>query len=204
MFLPTGYMKGDIITKPEILLDEATHIYTVDGVPCESTVTGEIQKSGLWSPPRFSSEEDKKWYQARGKAVHKASALIDRGELNWDTVDERIKGYLQAYMKFKGESGWVFEHREEPLYHTLYKYCGTPDAWYPLTDLKCNDNYNPLQLGGYAELILANGFRRPRTAFHLNLYEDGRYSLNEVKEDLRGLSNVFLALLIVNRYRGCR
>ena len=185
----------------KIILDEATHIYTVDGIPCESTVTNEVLKSGLLYQIPFDSEENKKWYLERGSAVHRATYLIDTNQLDENTVDSRIRGFLDAYTKFKKESGFVFEHREEPLYHPLCKYCGTPDAWYPLIDIKCNSNYNPLQLGGYAELIASSGFRRPKEAFHLNLYEDGRYSLNAVKEDLRQLSQVFLSVLVVNRWR---
>jgi len=179
----------------EVKLIEDTHTYLVDETPCPSTVTKELEKAGLsiyWN--------NDNWYMERGKAIHRATHLIDTGELDWESADERIMGFLEAYQRFKKESGIDFAYREKSLYHPQYQYCGTPDAFYPLTDIKSGED-NELQLGAYAALLEANGFPKVREAFTLKLNEDGTYKFTPTKTDIRTLQHIWFAVLTVNRYK---
>ena len=179
---------------PDVKLIQESHQYIIDGKPCQSSVTRELEKAGL---SKYWNKDP--WYMERGSAIHTATHLIDLDQLDWDTVDERIKGFLEGYLKFKRESGIIFEHREVSLYDPIYQFCGTPDAFYPLTDVKTGEE-NEVQLGGYWQLLRANGYETGREAFSLRLFEDGKYKFNPVK-DIKFLSQVFLSCLTINRYK---
>lgn len=181
---------------PNVTLIEPEHRYEVDGHPCLDSVTGVLKRAG------FTYYNSDPWYMERGRAVHRATHLIDLDDLDWDTVDPRILGYLHGYVKFKAESGMTFEHIEEPMYHPIYDYCGTPDRWNndEVYDIKTGEE-SELQLGGYGELISAKTNRMPRRAFTIKLNEDGTYSLKPTKEQVRYLAQVFLSFLITNRWK---
>ena len=179
---------------PEVKLIEG-HIYMVDGKPCKSSVTSELDKAGL---SKYWNKDP--WYMERGNAVHIATHLIDMGLLDWDSVDSRIQGFLDAYVKFKKQSGIVFEHRELSLYDPIYQFCGTLDCAYPLTDIKTGEE-NDVQLGGYYQLMKANNIKTGKEAYTLKLNEDGTYKFKPVKENIKLLSQVFLSALAINRYK---
>lgn len=175
-----------------ILTDE--HKYIVDGKP-KLSVTQILELSGLSNYyPRDP------WYLERGRHVHTATAMIDTDTLDWSTVDERIKGYLEGYEKFLQETGWTFEHSEVKLYHPIYDYCGTPDRFLPLLDIKTGED-NEEQLGGYWELLQTNGFKPKREAYTLKLNENGTYKLNQPKELITKLRDIFLAGLTIVKWK---
>ena len=142
------------------------------------------------------------FYLERGSAIHLATAYMDRGILNLDSVDPRIMGFLQAYQQFNGDHAWdQWEHIEEPLFHPTYRYCGCPDRWSDkcLLDIKGVQGY-PIQLEAYAELLRANGYDPGRQGYMLHLKEDGKYKIETHKYDRR-LLGVFLSAVSVFHYR---
>jgi hypothetical protein len=178
---------------PEIILTD-DHKYIVDGKP-KLNVTEVLELSGLSSYyPRDP------WYLERGRVVHKATVMVDNDTLDWNTVDDRIKGYLEGYRKFRQEPGWKFEHSEVKLYHPTYDYCGTPDRFLPLLDIKTGED-NEEQLGGYWELLLANGYNPKREAYTLKLNENGTYRLLQTKEPITKLRDIFLAALTIVKWK---
>ena len=70
------------------------------------------------------------WYLERGKLVHHAPTLIDKGTLDWDTVDKRIKPFLDAYASFRDTSNFVVEASELNVVHTSLRYGGRLDRVY--------------------------------------------------------------------------
>lgn len=178
---------------PEIQLIEESHQYLVDDKPVKS-VTQLLKEYGLsnyWN--------NDPWYLERGTAVHRATHFIDIGDLDFETVDPQIMPYLEAYMKFKQETGWVFKHIEEKFYHPIYHYCGTPDRFLPLLDIKTGED-SKLQLAAYGELLRTNGHNPGREAFNLRLDEDGTYSLKSYlfnKTD----TGIFLCCANINHYK---
>jgi hypothetical protein len=139
------------------------------------------------------------YYLERGSAVHAATALFDTGKLDWDSVDPRIEGYLEAYIRFRTEASADWDHTEEPLYHPTYRYCGTPDRFSPLIDIKTGQGY-VIQLEAYAELLRANGYDPDRTGYMLHLKENGTYKLETHKYD-RKLRGIWLSAVSVFHYR---
>lgn len=183
---------------PKILLDE-NHIYTVDGRVTKS-VTQILAEEGL---TKYWNNDP--WYLARGKALHKATHLLDMGTLDWNSIDPNIGGFLTAYANFKADTGWKWEFSEKKLFHSTYHYCGCPDRFNEdglLTDIKIGEGFD-LQLEAYAELLRSNGYLPGLEAYMLNLKEDGTYSLKPYKFN-RTERGVFLSAAILNKYKGGR
>ena len=159
---------------PTIEFQAEGHIYTVDGI-VKPSVTQVLAEMGLANYYNIDP-----WYMERGKAVHSGTVMIDAGTLNWDKVDKRILGYLEAYKSFIGQSGLVFEHKEKKLYSEKYDFCGTPDRFPPLLDIKTGQSF-PYQLELYGTLLRENGYITGTKAYTLNLKENGKYSLDTYK-----------------------
>ncbi len=183
---------------------EAEHRYLVNGHERPS-VTRILQDMQLVRP-----YEGDPWYGVRGSAVHLATHLLDQGTLDWTTVDPAIKGFVEAYAEFKEREGWEFEHSEERLSNYKYKYCGTPDRFMPLIDIKCGDSHEPLQLEAYAELIREN---YPSTypsvesqSYFLRLYENGKSKITPYKLNFtnRGIFLSAVTLWHEQKRRGMR
>jgi len=142
-----------------------------------------------------------------GIAVHSATEYLDKGTLNWSTVDDNIMPYVMAYEKFKEETGFKPKRIEERLFHPYMCFHGQLDRegiWKlgmgrVLLDLK---KYAPppqtaLQLAGY-DLLLPK-LKDPRTRFALQLKDDGNYKLHEYKEISD--KEVFLSMLTIKNWR---
>ena len=63
----------------------------------------------------------------RGSNIHLACHLDDTGELDEDTIGEVERPYLEAWRKFKHESGFIVEQSEVPMANLHYMFAGTPD-----------------------------------------------------------------------------
>jgi hypothetical protein len=72
------------------------------------------------------------WYLERGKLVHHATTLIDKDTLDWKTVDERIKPFLDAYKLFIETAHPEVEAMELNVVHASFKYGGRLDRVYRL------------------------------------------------------------------------
>jgi len=66
----------------------------------------------------------------RGTAVHTAVEFHLTGGLDWGSLDPRIRGYVEAacaFLKDAGIEAGPGTIVERPLFHPVYRYCGTPD-----------------------------------------------------------------------------
>jgi len=99
-------------------LDKRKHIYE-GNLP---SVT-EILAAEGFIDDRFFDE----WSRDRGTYVHLATHLDDMGDLDEDTVDPVIVPYLEAWRRFKKESGFMVEQSEISLASKAYHYAGTID-----------------------------------------------------------------------------
>ena len=117
-----------MVPEPVIHLDEASHVYSVDGV-VRPNVTTILHRSGLAD---FSAipEEIREYVLARGKATHSACHYMLEGDLDENTLDPEIRPRVQALKKFLFHSG--FKPRpgmiERRVYHTAQEFCGTYDV----------------------------------------------------------------------------
>ena len=118
---------------------DETHQYFVNGVEFPSVSTVLSIMADFSRVPR----ETLQFKRQVGKAVHKAIELGD--ELDPDSVDESIAGYLQSWRKFLETRPLVVIASERIVYSLKYRYAGRldlvtmflddPDCW--LLDLKC-------------------------------------------------------------------
>ena len=111
---------------------EEGHRYTLRGSPLES-VTGILKDEGFIDTAFYDE-----YSRTRGSYVHAARHMDDAEELDESTVDQEIAPYLEAWRRFKQESGFIVEQSEVPMMSTLHRYAGTPDVigHFPTGNLK--------------------------------------------------------------------
>lgn len=139
------------------------------------------------------------WYLHRGTAVHTAIQLELKGELDWSTVDERIKGRVEASMAFLRDAKIELTLVEAPLFSRSYQFAGTVDAYSVCrTIIDWKGSLAPQvvpQLGGYA-LLLEEDTRAPSTAVAVETHDDGTYKCQWLTAaDFRRAKSTFLGLL---------
>ena len=176
---------------PAFTFDEASHTYAIDGARLPSvTQLLEPIKPDFSMVPRDVLEAKR----ALGVAVHLACEIDDQGELDDDSTDAGVMGYVAGWRKFKAECRAVIMLNEQRLYHPALRYAGTIDrvaeihadaeTW--LLDLKTSadpDRSHGVQLAGYEGLLRANngaGMGRIRRGT-VHLRADGTYKLHEFK-----------------------
>lgn len=62
-----------------------------------------------------------------GRAAHMACELHDTGELDEESLDSSLAPYLAAWRAFSDHHAVEWEQIESPVYHTTFRYAGTPD-----------------------------------------------------------------------------
>ena len=166
-----------------------------------SSVTG-ILKDNFGEPPHYDP-----WYASRGKALHHAIFLHNKGTL--DTIPEEIKGRFEAYLKFAGQTGFVPKWSELQLYSKKYHFAGTPDmvgsisGSYNLTLVDIKSSLEPkveLQIGGYCLLYEENFRRIISRACAVELKANGNYNIKWIK-DIKRAKRVFLATLTISGWQ---
>jgi hypothetical protein len=105
-----------------LTFDEASHTYAMNGRPIPG-VTSVISGAGLMGFHISSTEA-----MERGRAVHMICELFDKGELDPDKVPGNLRGYLDAWIKFRIEANVShIEWCAETVYAHLYGYAGRID-----------------------------------------------------------------------------
>jgi len=182
-------------------LDEATHRYTLDGRKLIGVTQALSILDDRWKVDPF--------YLQRGQFIHKATELYDRDELDESTIDERIRPYLDAYIRFKADTGFVPDPNgiELLLHHPSYFYAGALDRYgflnnnLVIIDLKSGApaKVDELQAVAYRELCRANNLPITKQ-FDLYLKNNGTYKLEPIEKP-KLLLPVFLACLKVTQYK---
>ncbi len=175
-----------MISADEIVFDPEPHTYTYRGVRYQS-VSQIIRAAGLSQDFSMVPPEIMAVAQHRGRMVHLACQLFDEGRLDFSTVDERISGYVNAYILFRMEREVKMIDVERQLLSPDLGYAGTPDrvVWMDgrraIIDLKTAQQLSAgmgLQTQGYKFL---REFLFPREPIHerygLRLQKNGRYKL---------------------------
>ena len=163
--------------------DQPNHIYRVRGVAVPS-VTQILEDVGIidysyipWRTREFALE--------RGSHVHIATAFDDQGTLDESSLREDITGHVDAWRRFRAETGFEADLIEFRSYHQDYGYAGTLDrlgrarsSENILLDIKTNDApwWTRIQLAAYAAF-----FATPRIyrRMSVELHEDGTYRIQE-------------------------
>lgn len=196
------------MTTPDSRLrfDAETHIYTWRGKRVPS-VTQVLKDTGLI---------DDQWYTERsrqiGQAVHLATEYDDLRKLREETVSVLIRPYLEAWRKFRAETGFtpLPDGIEQRVYNQFAQYAGTLDrigtvgGTEVLLDIKTGapQSWHALQLAAYAmALPEPRRYRRAR----VQLKSDGTYRYTEfAPENFSVDYNIFQSARVVWQYQSRR
>ena len=180
-----------------LVFDELTHKYFVNG--CEyPSVTTVLIAEGFINAEWFTE-----WSRERGKFAHLCAHLDDTGELDEDTVDPALTPYLEAYRRFKRESGFIVSGSEVQMVNTGYRFAGTLDKIGTFKDATCaiidleTGGHQPskaIQTAAY-EILKGSPYKR----FGLQLKNDGRYKLHPFTD--RQDRQIFLSALAIYHYK---
>ena len=181
--------------------DEGSHTYTIDGKVVPS-VTQILSSAGIFDASKYP---DLEYYRERGSANHKATELWEKGTLDEDELDERIKPFLESYKLWKSFSGFESLHIELRCWDALYGFAGTMDrvgmlnGHTSILDLKSNqvESWCGIQLAGYELLCPSTeSFKR----YGLALQADGSMAKLKQFSD-RTDRKVFLGAMTVYKWR---
>lgn len=119
---------------PELELDDATHIYRLDGVQIPGC-TAVLSAMGCTPGFNWLSPEQLAFYRSRGHAIHKAVELAVKGTLDKRTIVDEVNPYLIGWDRFCEDHKvdvWQTQHDEPfveiPLHHPVFRYGVTPDV----------------------------------------------------------------------------
>lgn len=184
------------MNNPEFRFQPDTHTYYLDGkrIPNITRIIRPMQDE------QFFTEQARD----RGSQVHKAIDNIVRG-MEYELPDEYF-GYIVAWKQFVKDHDYKSILSEQPMYHPA-GWAGTPDQYgivregmLAVFELKTGASHpvHALQTAAQAELITANGYKRPGLRFTLQLKPTGQYSI-KIHKGHSDLS-VFNALLTAHKW----
>lgn len=118
-------------TLPRLDFEPEAHTYTLHtpggGQRVLPSVTGILRTVGLINFDGVPSGILEK-ARDRGTRVHKAAQYLTEGTLDWATVDDSERGYVEAYARFLATSQLRVLAQEVRLWHPSYAIAGTTDA----------------------------------------------------------------------------
>lgn len=169
--------------------DAASHTYTIGGERLPSVTQVLEMLTDLDQIPaqklRYAAE--------RGDAVHYGCELHDRDELDWDTLEAELAPYVEAWIKFRRQTGFVPDKIEHRMFHPAMRFAGTLDRTGILYDLptvldikavvKTYPSTGP-QLAAYETLLRATEPDGPKAyqRYAVQLCKDGTYRLHHYKD----------------------
>lgn len=121
-----GWMKND----PRLTFDEASHTYRL-GETALTSVTQALAIAGLadFSGPWFSDA-----VKARGTYVHQAIQMDVEGVLDYDALDDAIRGSVDGWRAFLMETGAEIEFAEQMLCDPDHRVAGRLDYIVTVTE----------------------------------------------------------------------
>lgn len=144
----------------------------------------------------------------RGDAVHYACELYDKGTLDWSTLDDELKPYLDAWILFRKQTGFIPNRIEHKVFHPNLRYAGTLDRTgilfdnHVVIDIKAVAAIYPTtgpQLAAYEAAIKATEPNGPASygRYSVQLHPDGKYKLHHY-ENRADLSVFISSLTLLN------
>ena len=146
-----------------------------------------------------------KWYKPqdsiRGKSIHVATELFDKGVLDWEKLPDYIKPHVDNWIKFKEDTDFKPLFLEEHLYHPYYMYGFTPDKIgtikddYTIIDIKTGayQRWHELQLMLYGTAV------ETMIAEPVTLYDV--YTKNNKSEKIKYDAEIIEAILTVWKWQ---
>lgn len=192
---------------PSLDFDPILHAYSRGGVAVPG-VTSVLESVGIID---YGMIPDGARMMAleRGRFVHSLCQYNDDGDLDISTVDERLLGYFNAWLRFRSDTNFAPSLIEHRGYCETYNYGGTldrsgimPGKSDILLDIKttCAPYWTAFQTAAYCNFFEKPArFRRMAVALH----GDGTYKISEYRcTDFSRDLNVFLAALTCHGAKG--
>lgn len=182
---------------------DADHKYTVDGKPIPG-VTGVISGCGL-SDFSMVKQEILELAQLRGTYVHATCQFYDEGDLVEDSLSATLKPYLEAWKRFRKETGFKPTKIEVMDYDPIHWVAGQVDRIGLIRRKPCVVDIKPptkqpwwkFQTAAYG-VIFFPGYVPLRLS--TSLLPDGSYRIDEHKQrDFLHDRDVFLAALLIEQ-----
>lgn len=173
-----------------LTFDEAAHVYHWNGVRVPSVT----QVLGMMTDLSAIPEGNLNFARDRGHAVHYACELFDQDNLDWDSLDERLVPYVEAWADFRAKTGFVPTGIEERVFHPALRYAGTLDrrgiidGEPSILDIKAVAAMYPttgMQTAAYAAAWNAANQSTPDKMtgrYGIQLLKTGKWKLNHYKD----------------------
>jgi hypothetical protein len=117
----------DLIANPdEIILQDEPHRYLQGGKSYVS-VTGAVEDAGLGEDFSMVPRHIMERAQDRGNKVHMACEFINDDDLCMDSITDEIRGYVEAYLRFRAECKIKIIAAERKIVSAALGFAGTPD-----------------------------------------------------------------------------
>ena len=148
-----------VISRPSdrVRFDRVAHRYWDgdDEIPAVGRI---IRQAGLVDPSYFTEE-----VAQRGRYVADAVNLLNHNNLDRDSLDPEIVGYVEAFERLRDEEELEILEAEEIVFDPLLWYAGT-------LDLKFRKRIRPTSLVLYGVLELKTGLGAPWHAIQVESY----------------------------------
>ncbi len=179
---------------PELAFDKDLHEYRLGGEVIPS-VTRIIKDCGLSPFSGSGRSEVLECAAQRGTFVHDACQMWDEGDLSWDDLDPVLVPYVEAWKKFREESGFTPKLIEFPIFDEVRRFAGRLDRAGIMgstfsrveIDIKTGEVYPDagIQLAAYQSCLPDEWRTAKRIAVKLG--NDGSYRVHEFKsrDDLK-------------------
>lgn len=193
---------------PELYFDAAEHRYSIGGIELPSVTSCIDWLNNYAGVPAHVLEHAREI----GEAVHVATALNDRDDLVEESVHPTVRPYLEAWRRFRYDSGFIVELCEQSVYSRAHWFAGTldrvghfaPTKASGLIEIKTTAKIMPgngAQTAAYKKCLAEMGYP---DAVDLRRYtvllgDDGRYRIRE-HTDHQDI-NVFLCSLTLANWR---
>lgn len=197
--------------RPAIEFNEERHEYRLDGAVVPSVTEIIKPLSDFSNVP----EEQREFKRQIGKALDAAITLYERQDLDFDTLDEQVLPFFEAWLAFKKDTGFRVILNQVIVFSRKLRFAGTldilgtrtPDSPNPdeLIDTKCVWTMDPatgVQTAGYGIACFESLGIRLKKRGGVQLLRDGTYRYHQYTHP--NDENVFKACLAILAWKGIR
>jgi len=168
-----------------LYFDAVAHAYQLNGKSM-AHVTGALVDAGLVDVKWFTE-----WARDRGSAVHRAIQLFEEDDLDEESLDEAVKPFFYAYLKFKMEYQWKPIENEVQVWSERHEYAGTLDSYGTSAGTRAIVDYKTgqlspvvgVQLSGYSLALAECRGIVCTKLLGVRLVGDGSYKIQQYKLD---------------------
>lgn len=174
--------------KDKLTFDEEKHEYRLNGILLPN-VTTILQEMGLLFFPGIENPLDRERNLKFGKAVHKATELWDKQDLDMNMLSQPLVPYLEQWIAFRKHfEVWDIE---QPVYCKRWSFATTPDRTGIFKDMptdceiKTGNEYAPVTKLQTAGHLIALKERYPEKRFRKRIaviLSPDKYRIEEYKD----------------------